>query len=158
MSSVTSGCRSLLIFWLTVALRWFLQTALVRVNQPIAFPWFGPRGWCPDTLNMLLFWLCVKLLCEVGLLALLGQGVLHLLAGPQRERNFFYGVLRVATRPLTAVARKLTPARVAEHHLPWVAAFLLAVFWLVATLEKLSRCLPSVRAAARASATALGCQ
>ncbi len=132
--------------------------ACLRVFQPIAFPWVGVRGWCLDTPNMLLFWLCIKLLCEVGLLALLGQGVLYLLAGPQRERNFIYRLLRVVTRPLTAVARKLAPARVAQRHLPWVAGFLLAVFWLVATLEKLSRCLPGAQAAATAGATALGCR
>jgi tetratricopeptide (TPR) repeat protein len=93
---------------------------------------------------MLLFWLCIKLLCEIALFALLGQGALHVLAGAQRERNAVYGLLQVATRLFAAWARKFTPARVAERHLPWVAGFLLAVLWLVATLEKLNHCLPAL--------------
>jgi hypothetical protein len=90
---------------------------------------------------MLLFWLAIKLCCEVALLALLGQGVLFVLAGSQRESNFFYGLLRVVTGPFTCLARKLAPAQVADRHLPWVAACMLAVLWLLATLEKLNHCL-----------------
>jgi hypothetical protein len=152
--TTASWSVALLNFSLTPPLRIARCTPVVRVFRPIDYPCTGAGGWYADTSNMLLFWLCIKLLCEIALFALLGQGVLHLLAGAQRERNAVYSLLQVTTRPLTALARRLTPARVAERHLPWVAGFLLAVLWLVATLEKLSRCLPTLAA----GAAAVGCR
>jgi hypothetical protein len=32
----------------------------------------------------------IKLVCEIALFALLGQGLLFILAGDKRETNFFY--------------------------------------------------------------------
>jgi hypothetical protein len=75
------------------------------------------------------------------LLALVGQGVLYVLAGERREGNFFYGLLKVITKPFTWVARKLTPRKVADQHVPFVAFFLLLVIYGVVTLEKISYCI-----------------
>lgn len=81
-----------------------------------------------------------KLLAEIALLALLGQGVLFILAGAKRDQNVFYQTLQVVTRPLTAVARYIAPKVVLDRHVP-VVAFLLAFFiWVVATLSKISIC------------------
>lgn len=90
---------------------------------------------------MLLFLSALKLVCEIALMALLGQGLLALLAGQQRERNVFYQLLKVLTRPFTGAARLLAPRQVADQHVGFVAFFLLAVAWAVVTFEKLRYCI-----------------
>jgi len=81
-----------------------------------------------------------KLLAEISLLALLGQGVLAVLAGAKRDQNLFYQVLQVITRPLVAGARFITPKVVIDRHVPAVAFMLLAFIWLVATITKIDIC------------------
>jgi len=82
-----------------------------------------------------------KLLAEVALLALLGQGVLALLAGAKREQNMFYQMLQIVTRPVLRAARFVAPKVVLDRHVPLVAALLLFFIWLVATLTKIGICL-----------------
>ena len=89
---------------------------------------------------MLLFLSSLKLVLEIALLSLLGQAVLFALAGEKRDRNFFYQLLKVLTRPFTAVARRLTPSRVADRHVPFVAFVLLVLAWAVVTFEKIRLC------------------
>ena len=82
----------------------------------------------------------IKLLCEIALLALLGQAVLYVLAGPRRDTNFFYGMLKAITNPVTWVARRITPHLVSDRHVPFVAFCLLAIFWIIVTIEKIRYC------------------
>ena len=82
-----------------------------------------------------------KLLAEISLLALLGQGVLAILAGARREQNLFYQVLQVVTRPLIAGARFITPKVILDRHVPAVAFMLLSFVWLVATVTKIDICI-----------------
>jgi uncharacterized protein YggT (Ycf19 family) len=82
----------------------------------------------------------IQLVLYIALLALLGQGVLFLLAGAKRETNFFYKLFQVLTKPFTAPVRKITPKQVADHHVPIVAFFLLAIFYAVVTFEKIQLC------------------
>ena len=89
---------------------------------------------------MLLFLSSLKLLLEIALLSLVGQGMLFLLAGERRDRNFFYQLLQILTRPFTAVARRLTPRLVADRHVPFVAFFVLLLSWAVVTFEKIRLC------------------
>ncbi|HSH91526.1 MAG TPA: hypothetical protein VK996_16180 [Ramlibacter sp.] len=89
---------------------------------------------------MLILVSMLKLLAEIALLALLGQGVLALLAGAKRDQNLFYQVLQVITRPLFAGARFITPKVVIDRHVPAVAFMLLAFIWLVATITKIDIC------------------
>jgi hypothetical protein len=90
---------------------------------------------------MLTFATTVKLLAEIALLALVGQGVLALLSGAARDRNPFYRVLQLVGRPWLRVARKLTPRAVMDRHLPLVAFMLLLMVWLAASLAKIRICL-----------------
>lgn len=90
---------------------------------------------------MLLFLSSVKLVCEIALMALLGQGLLGMLAGERRSTNFFYQLLQVLTRPFIAGARFITPRQVGDHQVGFVAFFLLVVVWLVVTFEKVTYCL-----------------
>ncbi len=89
---------------------------------------------------MLLFLSIVKLVCEIALLSLAGQGLLFVLAGARREDNFFYQLIKVLTRPFTAAARWIAPRQVGDAQVGFVAFFLLLVIWGVVTFEKISHC------------------
>lgn len=96
---------------------------------------------CPTAVQAVLLLLSsIKLIAEIALMALLGQGLLYVLAGAKRDGNVFYQLLKVLTRPFTAVARLITPARVADQHVPFVAFFLLVVVWMVVFFEKVKYC------------------
>lgn len=82
----------------------------------------------------------IKLLAEIALLALVGQGVLGLLAGAKREQNLFYQLLQILTRPFVFTARLITPKAVIDRHVPIVAFLLLSFVWIVATFSKISIC------------------
>jgi hypothetical protein len=82
----------------------------------------------------------VKLLAEIALLALLGQGVLALLAGAKRDKNIFYQMLQIMTRPVIRGARLITPKVVIDRHVPFVAFLLLFFIWVVATMTKIGIC------------------
>ncbi|MCM2251971.1 MAG: hypothetical protein NDJ19_06400 [Ramlibacter sp.] len=82
----------------------------------------------------------IKLLAEIALLALAGQGVLALLAGAKRDQNLFYQLLQILTRPFVTAARFITPKAVLDRHVPIVAFLLLFFAWLVATMTKISIC------------------
>jgi hypothetical protein len=83
----------------------------------------------------------VKLLCEIAMMALLGQGLLFVLAGAGRETNVFYRLLKSITRPVTAMMRKVTPARLADRHVPAAAFSVLLILWVVVTVEKIRHCI-----------------
>lgn len=70
----------------------------------------------------------LRALVEVALLALLGQGVVALLAGTRRNTNPIYVLFQVVTKPAIKAARWITPKLVIDKHIPFVAFFLL--FWL----------------------------
>lgn len=90
--------------------------------------------------TVLLFLTAAKLICELALMALLGQGLLAWLAGEQRSRNFFYQLLQILTRPFVALARAITPRQVADRQVGFVAFFLIFLAWVVLTFEKVRYC------------------
>jgi hypothetical protein len=83
----------------------------------------------------------VQLLLYIPLLALLGQGLLFVLAGPKRETNFFYQLLTLISKPFTLVVRKITPAKVADRHVPVVTFFLLVIVYFIVTFERIDLCI-----------------
>lgn len=89
---------------------------------------------------MLTFLNIAQLVLYIALLALLGQGALFVLAGAKRERNIFYQLLQIVSKPFTLVVRKLTPQKVADRHVPIVTFFLLLVLYAVVTFEKIGLC------------------
>lgn len=89
---------------------------------------------------MLLFLSSLKMVCEIALLALVGQAVLYVLAGAKRDGNFFYQLLKILTRPFIAAARFITPRQVLNAHVPLVAFLLLLLTWAVVTFEKIRHC------------------
>ena len=70
----------------------------------------------------------LRAVVEVALLALLGQGLLALLAGARRDTNPIYMLFKIVTKPAIVAARWITPKLVIDKHIPFVAFFLL--FWL----------------------------
>ena len=90
---------------------------------------------------MLLFLSAAKLVCEIALMTLLGQGLLAVLAGEKRNTNFFYQLLTILTRPFIAAARFIAPRQVGDHQVGFVAFFLLAVIWVIVTFEKINFCI-----------------
>jgi len=89
---------------------------------------------------MLLALTIAKMLAEIALLALLGQGVLALLAGAGRAGNPVYRLLQWLTAPLLRACRFLLP-RLPARHLPLVTAVLLLAAWLLVTGLKIRHCL-----------------
>lgn len=82
----------------------------------------------------------LQLVLYIALLALAGQGLLYLLAGPTRERNLFYQLLRIVGRPFTGTLRRLTPSQVSDRHVGILTFALLALGYGVVTIEKVRWC------------------
>jgi hypothetical protein len=78
----------------------------------------------------------LQLLIYVPLLALLGQGVLFLLAGAKRHDNFFYSTLQLLSKPITWPLRKVMPAKVADEHIPLIAFFALLLISFMVFAER----------------------
>jgi hypothetical protein len=90
---------------------------------------------------MLLILSSLKLVTEIALLALLGQGVLGLMASQGKERNPFYLILRAVGRPFVILMRWLTPRMVLDRHLPLATFLCLLLAWFVLTAAKITHCL-----------------
>ena len=90
---------------------------------------------------MLTFLNLLQLILYIPLLALAGQGALWVLAGPKRQTNFFYQLLQLLSKPFTVAMRYLTPAKVADQHVPIVTFFLLLIVYFVVTFERIDLCL-----------------
>ena len=88
----------------------------------------------------LLILVLVKALLELAGFFLFGQGALYLIAGPNRAQNRLYRLFRVLASPIMKFTRRVTPAYVADRHIPYVAfmlllwVWLLVVFWLLPEL------------------------
>lgn len=85
----------------------------------------------------------LRALVEVALLALLGQGVLALLAGSRRHDNFVYRLFLVITGPVVRLCRWITPKVIIDRHLPFVAFFLLFWLWILLAWVKRELCVLS---------------
>ena len=95
---------------------------------------------------MLTIVVILKALIAVAGLALLGQGILYVLAGAGRETNVFYRILRTITFPATWLVRLITPRKfVPDAYIGFAAFFLLAGIYLAVVIEQRERCLADLR-------------
>jgi hypothetical protein len=78
----------------------------------------------------LLLIVVVKALAELAAMFLLGRGFLYILAGQNREKNFFYQILTVVTKPVIRLTRLITPRMVIDRHIPYVAFLLVVWIWI----------------------------
>lgn len=90
---------------------------------------------------MLYFASTVKLLAEIVGLCLIGQGILYLLAGANREKNFPYQILKTITSPIMKLLRLITPRFVLDQHLGLLAFLVVFLVWFWAGQQKLMLCL-----------------
>ena len=79
----------------------------------------------------------LKALTEVAGVAMIGQGLLYVLAGSKRNENAIYGIFRTITSPVMKATRWITPRFVLDQHLGLVAFFLLLVLWVGLTVLKI---------------------
>ena len=82
----------------------------------------------------------LRALTEVAMLALLGQGLLALLAGSKRATNPVYQLFQVVTGPALRLMRLITPRVIMDKHLPFVAFFLLFWLWILLAYLKRVQC------------------
>lgn len=82
----------------------------------------------------------LRVLVEVAGFALLGQGVLALLAGKHRHDNLFYKILQTITSPVIKAVRAITPRFILDSHVPLVSFFLLFWLWIVLAVAKRNLC------------------
>lgn len=82
----------------------------------------------------------LRTLVEVAGFALLGQGVLAVLAGKYREQNLFYRTLRIVTGPVVRGVRFITPRLILDAHIPVITFFLLFWLWIVLAFAKRHLC------------------
>ena len=90
---------------------------------------------------MLTFLSLLQLILYIPLLALAGQGLLFVLAGPKRDTNFFYRLLQLLSKPFTLLVRKITPAKVGDHQVPIVTFFLVMIAYAIVSFEKIDLCM-----------------
>src|SRR5258708_20154311 len=79
----------------------------------------------------------LKALTEVAGVAMIGQGVLYVLAGVKRDQNPFYGIFKTLTSPVIKATRWMTPRIVLDQHVWLVAFFLLIILWFGLTAMKI---------------------
>ena len=79
----------------------------------------------------------LKALTEIAGVAMLGQGVLWVIAGSKRQQNAIYGLFKTLTSPVMKATRAITPRIILDQHLGLVAFFLLLVLWLALTAMKI---------------------
>lgn len=72
----------------------------------------------------------LRALIEVAGFALLGRGLLALLAGERRHANPFYRILDIISAPAIHAARFMTPRAIADSRVPVVAFVLVFCLWI----------------------------
>jgi uncharacterized protein YggT (Ycf19 family) len=83
----------------------------------------------------------IQLVLYIALLALVGQGALHVLAGSGRASNPFYRVLQWVGSPFTRSLRRLTPQALGDGQVALLTFLLLALLYLVVTVARADWCL-----------------
>lgn len=65
----------------------------------------------------------------IGLL-LIGQGLVYAMSFGRHDRNPIYRTFRFLTSPVVWGVRRITPAKVADRHVPVVSFFLMFWVWV----------------------------
>lgn len=78
----------------------------------------------------------LKALVEVAAMALIGQGLIGLLAGKARQDNFVYRIFLVVTSPIYKLARAISPRFIADAHLGLASFFILFWVWIALIFAK----------------------
>lgn len=88
----------------------------------------------------------LKALIAIAGLSLLGQGIVHVLAGAGREANIFYRALRTLAWPATVSVRAITPRRlVPDEYIGFAAFFLFAGLYIALVIQQTSLCVQDLK-------------
>ena len=79
----------------------------------------------------------LKALSEIAGVAMIGQGVLYVIAGAKRDQNAVFGIFKTITSPVMKATRWITPRIVLDQHIWLVAFLLLIILWLALTVMKI---------------------
>ena len=71
-----------------------------------------------------------KAVVEVAGFAYLGQGLVAVFSGANREQNVIYQVFRIVTGPVTRATRFLMPRFIPDRHVSFIAFGLLLWAWV----------------------------
>ena len=77
----------------------------------------------------------IQLIVAIALMGLLGQAVLYVLAGHNRDKNVFYQVVRIIPSPFVKLMRLLTPKVFPDRVIPFAAFCALSAVFLWLSLE-----------------------
>lgn len=95
---------------------------------------------------MLTIIVILKALVAIAGLALLGKGILYLLAGTGRDTNIFYRVLETLSKPATIAVRAITPRRmVPDDYIGFAAFFLLAGIYIALVIQQAGLCVQDLK-------------
>lgn len=72
----------------------------------------------------------IQLVVAIAMMALVGQAVLYLLAGRDREKNLFYQVVRIIPSPFVKLVRLITPRVFEDRVMPFATFCILAAVFL----------------------------
>lgn len=89
---------------------------------------------------MLQFLNILQLLLYIGLLALVGQALLFVIAGAKRDTNLFYQLFQIVNKPWTKLASLISPKQIATRHHPFVAFCLVSAIYIAVTIAKIEHC------------------
>ena len=79
-------------------------------------------------------WRILKAIVEVAGFAYIGQALVAAFAGARRHENIVYQIFKVITKPVTKVARLLSPRFIPDQHVPFVAFGILLWIWIFAII------------------------
>ena len=77
----------------------------------------------------------VQLVVAIALMALIGQAILYVLAGSNRDKNVFYQIVRIIPSPFVKLFRLITPRTFADRYMPFAAFCGLAALFLWLAFE-----------------------
>ncbi len=70
-----------------------------------------------------------------------GRFVLGLLVGAKTEKNIFWQLLNIASKPVLWITRKLSPKLILDQHIPLAAVSWLIIVWVIVLKQKIELCL-----------------
>jgi hypothetical protein len=77
----------------------------------------------------------LQLVVAIALMALIGQALLYVLAGKNRENNIFYQIIRIIPSPFVKLFRLITPRTFADKYMPFAAFCGLSALFLWLAFE-----------------------
>ena len=90
---------------------------------------------------MLLFLNMAQLVLYIGILGLIGQGILYVIAGNNRDNNLFYQLIGMVNKPWTYIARLISPKQIPDSKVPFVAFCITGVLYMAVTIAKIEHCI-----------------